>query len=189
MIPNISDETRKELVIDLQKKLKEAVDIKNEIESKLNLINLKINDYYELMNLLGVSVDNIDFKNEPIISNNKMELLLNSGKITWAQKILKVLENPSKYGFELFRGIDNIFTAIAIEYNQQTDSDNRVRIKRILAPTVSRLIKERAILKVKKKGTVDEHYQISANWLAEGRKKPLPEYEEILRDYEIIELE
>ena len=188
MISNISDETRKELVIDLQKNVKDAIDIKNEIESKLNLITLKINDYYELMNLLGVSVDDIYFKNEHITSNdNKIESPLSSGKITWAQKILEVLDKPSKYGFKLFRGIDNIFTAIAVEYNQQTDWENRVRIKRILSPTVSRLIKERAIIKIKKKGTVDEHYQISANWLAEGSKKPLPEYEEILRDYEIVE--
>lgn len=191
MIANISDETRNEFVSDLQKKLKEAIEAKDDYEVKLNLINSKINDYHELMTLLGASFIDLENNDELIISddNGKTEMSSSSGRATWSEKVVKILDNPSKYGIVgLYKGINDIFNAVAKEFSESTDKENAEKIKRTLAPTVSRLINDGLIVKVKKVGTKNEFYQVSPKWYTEvdGTKKPLPEYEEILRDYEIV---
>lgn len=193
MSANISDETRNEFISDLQEKLRKAHDVKNELESQINSINSKIQDYSNIMTLLGASVDDIEDITESTTSNNnevKLEENQSSRKnFTWNQKVIKILDNPSKYGFSLYNGIDDIFQAIATEFSEQTDKESSEKIKRTLAPTVSRLINDGLIVKVKKIGTKSEFYQISPKWFTdvEGSKKPLPEYEDILRDYEVVE--
>lgn len=194
MIANISDETRNEFVSDLQKKLKEAINAKDDYEVKLNLINSKINDYHELMTLLGASFNDAEDNDESAIldENDKTEMSSNSGRATWSEKVVKVLDNPSDYGIVgLYKGINDIFNAVAKEFLESTDKENAEKVKRTLAPTVSRLINDGQIIKVRKTETKNEFYQVSPKWFTEieGVKKPLPEYEEILRGYEIVELE
>lgn len=190
MTANISNETRNELVSDLQEKLRKAYDNKNSLESQINAINLKIKDYSNIMNLLGVSIE--DTTEKATLANNEdkaNEYPSSRKNLTWSQKIITILDNPAKYEFHLYNGIDDIFNAVAKEFSESTDKENVERVKRTLAPTVSRLINDGEIVKVKKNGTKNDFYQISPKWFREieGRKKPLPEYEEILRDYEVIE--
>lgn len=193
MTANISDETRNEFVSDLQDKLRKAYDTKKEFEAHINSINLKIKDYSNIMTLLGVSINDLEditetenSQNSEVKSNEHPNLRRN---FTWSQKIVAILDNPAKYGFHLYKGIDDIFNAIAKEFSEPTDKDNTEKVKRTLAPTVSRLINNGEIVKVKKNGTKSEFYQISPKWFTEVEesKRPLPEYEEILRDYEIVE--
>ncbi len=190
MIANISDETRNEFVSDLQRKLNDAIDAKNELEIKLNSINSKITDYHGLMTLLGASFD--DFKNTDELNildeNGKTEINSVSRRATWSEKVVKVLDNPSKYGITgIYQGINDIFNAIAKEFSEPTDKESVEKIKRTLAPTVSRLINDGQIVKVKKIGTKNEFYQVSPNWFEKGTKTPKIEYQELLKDYEVVE--
>ena len=181
---NISQETRNEIISEWQQKLSDANSRKDSLEKEIAIINSKIDDYKQLIIFLGGTIINGDSDN--IIKDNiNSDLNENGGKPTWAQKIIKVLDTPSKYGFQLYRGIDNIFTAIAQEFNESTNTENRDRVKRTLAPTVSRLINDGSIIKMKRKGTSNEYYQVSPNWFDSENKTPLKEYQELLNDYEV----
>lgn len=183
-IPEI---VRNEIISELQEKLKLAFEEKESAELRLKIASEKIDGYKTTIDLLnGYNKEETPFFDlighiEPKTTVISFE----SKKLGWKEKVLEVLKYPSKFGFNTFNGAEDLLKAVVAEFHKNDLSLDIDSARRSIAPTISRLIKDGEIVKVKRIGTKADFHQISREWFDEDLN-PKKEYIDLLKDFEII---